>query len=270
MFDEAKRVIMIIRPPAVAGTLYDADTQRLLAQVESWLNEGVAKTTPKTPKALVVPHSGYHYSGKTAAAAYRLLEPVYDSIRRVVILGNSHRDTINGFALPGVDVFKTPLGDVKVDPHAVQHLLNEPDVQELPEAHRLEHSIEVQLPFLQTVLEDFVIVPLIVGNNDPKRVAELLKPLWGAEETLIVISTGLSRKRPQSEARSQDAHSAERIRKMKIDFSYPEACGFNALNGFLYLAKEKHLDSKCLALSTSADTNGLKDRVRGFGSFAFF
>ncbi len=261
---------MIIRPPAVAGTLYDADTQRLLAQVESWLENPAGKIIPKPPKALIVPHSGYHYSGETAASAFRLLEPVYDTIHRVVLLGTSHRDSFEGIALPGTDVFRTPLGDVKVDAHSVQILLKNQLVHELPETHRLEHSIEVQLPFLQTVLENFTLVPLIVGNCDPKALADVLNALWGSDETLIVVSTGLSRKLPYDQAVAQDATSAEQIRKCVPEFKYDQACGYSALNGFLTLAKAKQLDSKCLSLTTSADKNGKKDNVRGFGAFAFY
>jgi len=261
---------MIIRPPAVAGTLYDADTQRLLAQIESWLEAGIGSVIPKPPKALIVPHSGYHYSGETASKAYRLLEPVYDCINRVVLLGTSHHNDLKGLALPGTDVFRTPLGDVKIDSHAVQQLLKNPNISELPEAHRIEHSIEVQLPFLQTALENFQLIPLIVGECEAQIITEVLESLWGSDETLIVISTGLSRKLPYDEAVIQDQRTSERIRFFDDSFTYQEACGYAALNGFLQTAKHKELDSKRLALTTSADMNGKKDKVRGFGAFAFY
>ncbi len=261
---------MIIRPPAVAGTLYEADTQRLLAQVESWLAKGAAKQTPKPPKALIVPHSGYHYSGETAAKAFRLLEPVYDTIQRVVLLGTPHRDEFSGIALPGTDVFRTPLGDVPVDQNSIKSLLTIDNVFELPETHRQEHSIEVQLPFLQTALEHFELVPLVVGTCKVDTLAKVLNLLWGGPETLIVISTGLSRKLPYEIAVAQDEKSAESIRTYDANFKYEQACGFNSLNGFLSVAKEKALDSKCLALTTSADRNGQKENVRGFGSFVFY
>ena len=261
---------MIIRPPAVAGTLYEADTQRLLAQVESWLDTGTNKVIPKPPKALIVPHSGYHYSGETAAKAFRLLEPVYDSIHRVVLLGTSHRDSFNGVALPGTDVFRTPLGDITVDQHAVQKLMKSDLVKELPNTHKAEHSIEVQLPFLQTVLESFQLVPLIVGHCEAGDLASLLSDFWGGDETLFVVSTGLSRKLPFAEAVAQDEKSSERIRTLDTRFTYDQACGYNALNGFLELIKDKNLDSKRVALSNSAVVNGQKDKVRGFGAFAFY
>ena len=261
---------MNIRPPAVAGTLYEADTQRLLAQVEAWLAKGTAKQTPNPPKALVVPHSGYHYSGETAATAFRLLEPVYDTIQRVVLLGAPHRDAFSGIALPGTDIFRTPLGDVVVDKEAVDKIAQMEGVIELPEAHRQEHSIEVQLPFLQTVLENFQLVPLIVGSCKPDLLTSLLDTLWGEQETLIVISTGLSRKLPYALAVAQDEKSAQNICHQEADFKYEQACGFNALNGFLTVAKQRNLAAKCLALTTSTDKNGQKENVRGFGSFVFY
>jgi AmmeMemoRadiSam system protein B len=261
---------MIIRSPAVAGTLYEADTQRLLAQVESWLEDGIGKDIPKPPKALIVPHSSFHFSGQTAAKAYRLLEPVYDGIQRVVLLGTSHREKLNGIALPGTDVFRTPLGDVDVDTHAIKQLLDLPSVTELPEAHRLEHSIEVQLPFLQTALENFKLIPMIVGDCDAETIANVLESMWGGDETLIVISTGLSRKLPYQTSVEQDQKSSELIQSFHTGFTYQEACGFSALNGFLNIAKKKCLDSKQLSLTNSAEVNGQHENVRGFGSFAFY
>lgn len=261
---------MIVRPPAVAGTLYEADTQRLLAQVESWLDNGIGKNIPKPPKALIVPHSGYHYSGQTAAKAYRLLEPAYDAIRRVVLLGTSHHENFSGVALPGTDVFRTPLGDVKIDTQAVSTLLESDLVNELPEHHKLEHSIEVQLPFLQTALENFQLVPLVVGQCEEQELAQLLESLWGGSETLFVVSTGLSRNLPFAESMAQDEKSAQRIKNCDARFTYEQACGYSALNGFLKLVQRKGLDATQVAMTNSAVINGKKDKVRGFGSFAFY
>lgn len=261
---------MIVRPPAAAGTLYEADTQRLLAQVESWLDNGLGKEIPKPPKALIVPHSGYHYSGETAAKAYRLLEPVYDSIQRVVLLGTSHHANFKGVALPGTDAFRTPLGDVKIDAQAVKQLLASDMVQEIPDHHQLEHSIEVQLPFLQTALENFQLVPLVIGDCEQTELAALLEDLWGGSETLFVVSTGFSRNLPFAQAMAQDEKSAHRIRSLDARFTYEQACGFSALNGFLDLIKDKKLDSKQVAMTNSAVINGKKDKVRGFAAFAFY
>lgn len=261
---------MIIRPPAVAGTLYDADTHRLLAQVEAWLNSEPGQTGPKPPKAIIVPHSNYHYSGAVAAKAYRLLDPIHDQIRRVILLGPSHRKNVRGIALPGDDIFRTPLGDVPVDRDAAERLLGQKLVTETPDAHRLEHSLEVQLPFLQTALEDFSILPLVVGDSSTEDVTNVLEALSLEDDSLVVISSGMSRHLPEDVALEHDSVTAERIRRLEPVMSYEDACGFTSINGFLQYARARGLDSKCLSLSTSALHSGHRDRVRGFGAFAFF
>ena len=261
---------MLIRSPAVAGTLYDADSQRLLAQIESWLADAGSQPLPRPAKALIVPHSGYPFSGATAAGAYRLLEPIYDTIKRVVILGTCHRDPTQGLWTPRCAAFRTPLGDVAVDQPACRALLEHPEVNELAVQQDMEHSIEVQLPFLQTVLEDFSLIPLLVGDCSTPVLAEILSSLWDGPETLLVISTGLSRNRPYREVIAQDQHSARRIRAFDSGFVSQEACGFNALNGFLQVAKAQGLASRQVALTTSADLNGQKEQVRGFGAFVFY
>jgi len=261
---------MIIRSPAVAGTLYAADTQRLLAQIESWLAEGDNRALPRPPKALIAPHSGYPLSGATAAVAYRLLEPIYDSIRRVVILGTSHGAPIRGLWAPRYDIFRTPLGNVSVDYSACRALLEHAEVNELDIQHDLEHSIEVQLPFLQTALEDFSLIPLLVGGCSATVLADILTPIWGGPETLFVVSTGLSRNLSHTAAIAQDERTAARIRSFDTCLGYHEACGFNALNGFLQVAKAKGLEAMQLALTTSADVTGQKEQVRGFGAFVFY
>ncbi|WP_320821824.1 AmmeMemoRadiSam system protein B [Reinekea sp.] len=261
---------MIIRSPAVAGTLYNGDTQRLLAQIESWIADGDRRALPRPPKALIAPHSSYAFSGTTAAAAYRLLEPVYDSIRRVVILGTNHEAPSRGLWAPRCDTFRTPLGDVPVDRSSCQALLDRAEVNELDLQHDREHSIEMQLPFLQTALDSFILIPLLVGACSATLLAEILTPLWGGPETLFVISTGLSRNQSYAAAIAQDEHTAQRILSFDNRLGYPEACGFNALNGFLQLAKINQLDAKQLALTTSAEISGQKHQVRGFGAFVFY
>ncbi len=261
---------MTIRPPAFAGTLYEADTQRLLVQVETLLDQKTRYPLPKPPKALIVPHSAYPYSAKNAAPAYRLLESVYDTIRRVVILGPSHRVPLDGIAIPEADIFQTPLGRVNVDQKTVSILKDIPVIEQNIAAHQSEHSLEVQLPLLQIALDDFLLVPLIVGNCDVNAAKEVIENIWGDDETLIIISTGLSRDKPYEEVLDQDRRSAERIRLCDSSFRYDQACGYNALNAFLKVASHKKLDSKCLGLTTSADQYGNKERVRGFGSFVFW
>ena len=261
---------MTIRPPAFAGTLYEADTQRLLVQVENWLDQKTRYPLPKPPKALIVPHSAYPYSAKNAALAYRLLESVYDTIRRVVIMGPSHRIPLDSIAIPEAEIFQTPLGQVNVDQEMLSLLKDIPIVEQNCAAHKDEHSLEVQLPFLQVALDDFLLVPLVIGNCNVTAVKEVIEQVWGDDDTLVIVSTGLSRNQTYEEVLDQDRRSAERIRLCDSSFRYEEACGYSALNAFLKVAHGKNLDSRCLGLTTSADQYGNKERVRGFGSFVFY
>lgn len=261
---------MIVRKPAVAGTLYDADSGRLFAQLETWMEQGTSKPIPKQPKGLVVPHSGYVYSGKLAAEAFRTLIPYYDGIKRVVLLGRSHRERFQGIALPGADAFKTPIGAVKIDPHATQKLALFDQVFESPELHELEHSLEVQLPFLQTALDSFTLVAMMVGNVDPGYLADLLEPYWASDDTLIVVSTDLSRGLSAVEANEKDQRTSERIRFMDDQLTSEDACAFSALNGFLHLARLKGADSKRMGFGHSGQSVGRKDKVIGYGSFVFY
>lgn len=261
---------MTIRPSAVAGTLYEADTQRLLVQVENWLESAPAphlKTAQHSPKVLIAPHSGFHYSGETAAMTYQALNNVYDRIRRVILLGPSHRDVLDELVMPSVDSFETPLGKVPLDKTAVDWLRRQPGVITDDQIHQSEHSLEMQLPFLQTALEDFYLVPIIVGQCRPEQIASVLDALWLENETLIVVSTGLSRKLPDSEARAQDQITAESILNLTPTLTYRQACGYSALNGALKWAGQHQLSGQTLALTTSADKGGSQDSVRGFGSF---
>jgi AmmeMemoRadiSam system protein B len=261
---------MNIRPPAFAGTLYEPDTQRLLAQVEAWLEDKPAHYHARAPKALIVPHSAYHYSATTAALAYHYLEAVYDKIKRVVILGPSHKCPIDSMALPNVDAFSSPLGLVKVDKVSTASLYHYAAVEQNDDAHANVHSIECQLPFLQVALDSFEIVPFVVGNCDPANVADVLRTLWGGEETLIVVSSGFSRNQPYDAVIQNDLQSARRIEQRDAHFQYSQACGYTGLNALLMVAAEKSLQSRCLGLTTSAARSGKKDRVRGFGAFVFY
>lgn len=258
---------MTIRTPAVAGTLYEADTQRLLVQMENWLESAPVNTTQSVPKVLIAPHSGFHYSGESAARAYQTLNAVYDRIRRVILLGPAHRTAVDHLVLPEDDVFATPLGQVPLDKTAVTWLRRQPGVITDNALHAPEHSLEMQLPFLQTALEDFFLVPIIVGQVEPDRVADILDALWLGDDSLIVVSTGLSRKLTQADASAQDRRTADRILALDPSLSYTEACGYSALNGALSWARRQGLRGQELQLTTSADRGGNQDSVRGFGSF---
>ncbi len=257
------------RPPAVAGTFYPADPKALLREVDELL-EGVDSLEIRFghPKVLVVPHAGYIYSGGTAAHAYDELASARDQIRRVVLLGPVHRVAVRGLALPGVDAFDTPLGRIPVDAGAVQALAGLPQVVTSTAAHAMEHSLEVQLPFLQRMLGTFSLVPLAVGAATPTQVAEVLERLWGGPETLIVISTDLSHYHAYDEAQRIDAETLSRIARFEPGLNHEQACGATPLNGLLALARGKGLTIRRLAACNSGDSAGSRDRVVGYAAFA--
>jgi AmmeMemoRadiSam system protein B len=219
------------------------------------------------PKVLIVPHAGYDYSGSTAAQAYRSLESYQDKIHRVVLLGPAHRVYVDGMAVPSVDAFSTPLGEVKLDVGAIRQISSMPAVIVSDDAHREEHSLEVQLPFLQAVLKQFTLVPVVVGNCDAKKVAAVIDELWGGEDTLIVISTDLSHFHSYEAARQIDASTCDRILQKSNDLSGEQACGAVAVNGLMSSEHVRLLDIELLSACNSGDTAGSRDRVVGYGAF---
>ncbi len=265
-----------VRQPAVAGAFYHSDRLLLQSNVNDLLETALLEAKNEkpgkkliSPKAIIVPHAGYIYSGPTAATAYARLSVARDTIKRVVLLGPVHRVPVNGLALPGDSVFATPLGRVQVDLDAVSAIENMPQVVESAAAHALEHSLEVQLPFLQTVLEDFTLVPLAVGDATGQQVAEVLEKLWGGPETLIVISSDLSHFLPYETARAIDSETVHNILTLQGPLNHQQACGGTPVNGLLLAARKHHLLPQLLDLCNSGDTAGDKNRVVGYASIAF-
>ena len=259
-----------VRPPAVAGTFYPGQAAALSATVQDLLRP-VAPGRPvpdAPPKALVVPHAGYVYSGATAAQAYAAIAPWRSSIRRVVLLGPVHRVPVRGLALPGVDALATPLGEVPVEAAAVHALRGLPQVVTSAAAHAQEHSLEVQLPFLQTVLERFSVVPLAVGDATPQEVSDVLDRLWGGHETLIVISSDLSHYLTHAQAQMVDRQSIETLLALQPRLSHRQACGATPINGLLLASRHHHLTPRLLALCNSGDTAGDRQRVVGYAAVA--
>lgn len=261
---------MTTRPASAAGTLYEKDTHRLLAQVEAWLEEKPTISSEyQNVKAIIAPHSGFFASGETAAAAYKELIPQYDKVKRVVLIGTAHHDKIDYIAVPSCQNFLTPLGKVEVDQEQLTKLLTLEQVVENDEQHSLEHSIELQLPFIQTLLDDFKLIPMITSQCDFNLVAEALEAVWGGPETLIVISSGLSRHLDLQQAMTQDIQTAKQIMTLDSSVEETNACGFSAINALLDTAKKHQLIPNQLALTTSATATGKTERVRGFGAFVF-
>lgn len=255
----------VIRNPAVAGQFYPDNAGELTAAVTTLLAEA-EQQVDIAPKALIVPHAGYTYSGPVAAAAYSRLRPYRHRYTRVVLLGPCHRVPVSGMALSSADAFRTPLGDVPVDSVAISKI-DLPDVQVVDISHRYEHSLEVHLPFLQTVLEDFAIVPIVVGDTKPEAVARVLDALWGGEETLIVISSDLSHYLDYQSAVTLDAATCRSIEQLDTHIDHDAACGATPVRGLLLAARDRGLRIVTLDLRNSGDTAGDKDFVVGYGAW---
>jgi AmmeMemoRadiSam system protein B len=256
-----------IRPSVVAGMFYPENPAELSAMLQGFLAE--AEPVPMHPKALIVPHAGYIYSGPVAASAYALLRPLRAIVKRVILLGPVHRVWTPALALPGVDAFETPLGRVALDQDAIAAIDGLRQVQVHPAAHAEEHSLEVQLPFLQSVLDDFTLVPLAVGGASAEAVAEVLELIWGGAETLIVASSDLSHFLPYSEAQHMDRATVHEILQFNSHLVGEQACGCHSINGLLLAARKRGLVPHLLDLRNSGDTAGDRNRVVGYAAFAF-
>ncbi|RMG29197.1 MAG: AmmeMemoRadiSam system protein B [Gammaproteobacteria bacterium] len=258
-----------IRPPAVAGAFYPEDPAELAAMIDDYL--AAADVAAPPPKALIAPHAGYVYSGPVAAHAYAPLRQRAGQIRRVVLLGPSHRVPFRGLAAPTADYFRTPLGDVPIDRAAIERVLDLPQVSLRDDAHAWEHSLEVHLPFLQRVLgPTFSLVPLVVGDATYEEVQEVLDRLWDGDETLIVISSDLSHYHDYATARRMDTETSRAIESLQpYAIEYDQACGRIPVGGLLLAAREHGLSGRTLDLRNSGDTAGPKDQVVGYGAYAF-
>ncbi len=260
-----------VRPAAVAGMFYPGDAGALAAEVDDLLG-GVEQPQPRLgyPKALVVPHAGYIYSGAVAARAYDELAAARGNVRRVVLLGPTHRVAVKGLAVPTASAFATPLGQVRIDREALASVRDLPQVVASDPAHAAEHALEVQLPFLQKMLGDFALAPFAVGRASVAEVAGVIERLWGGPETLVVVSTDLSHYHAYDEARAIDGATISRISGFATDLDHEEACGATALNGLLFFSKNKNIKIKLLSACNSGDTAGGKGQVVGYSSFALY
>lgn len=256
-----------IRQPAVAGLFYPDDPAELDTMLNGFLSN-VNEISGPLPKAIIVPHAGYIYSGPVAASAYAHLLPLREKIRRVVLLGPSHRVYLNGLAASHASHFATPLGLIPIDHAAIELALKLPQVQYMDAAHRSEHSLEVHLPFLQKVLNNFSLVPFVVGEATPQQVAQVLELFWNSPDTMIVISSDLSHYHEYTQAQQRDRVTSDAIEAMAPErIEYDDACGRNPINGLLQLARQHHLHVTTLDLRNSGDTAGPRDRVVGYGAY---
>jgi len=265
------QAISPVRVPAVAGMFYPGEG-RELAQALTDLLGAAAHDAPDraAPKAIIAPHAGYIYSGPVAASVYTLLAPARRTITRVVLLGPTHRVAVRGMALPGCRAFATPLGTVEIDPDAAEALRGLPQVVISAQAHALEHSLEVHVPFLQTAIEKFKLVPLAVGHCGTEEVAEVLDALWGGPETLIVVSSDLSHYLSYADAQAVDRATAQAILGLAGEISHEQACGATPVMGLTTVARRRGLKPELIDLRNSGDTAGDKNRLVGYGAFAFY
>lgn len=256
-----------VRSPAVAGLFYPQDANELRAAVGEML-AGARACLAQRPKVLIAPHAGYVYSGPVAAAAYVELHERAAEIDRVVLLGPAHRVALRGVGVASVDEFATPLGPIPVDDAARAQVLELPGVMLNDAAHAEEHSLEVHLPFLQAVLRDFALLPLVVGDASPEQVAQVLDAVWGGDDTLIVISTDLSHFHDYQSARRIDADTVAQIEAQVNTIAPQQACGCRPLNGLLTVTRRRGMQIVTLDARNSGDTAGSHDRVVGYAAFA--
>jgi AmmeMemoRadiSam system protein B len=258
------------RPAAVAGAFYPADPSTHAVEVETYLREAAGPGRgERAPKALIAPHAGYMYSGPVAASAYARLAPLRGKVTRVVLAGPAHRAWVAGAAVPRAGAFATPLGDIALDEEALARLRRLPFVESSDSAHALEHCLEVHLPFLQAVLGEFRLVPVVVGGASPDEVARLLEEVWGGDETLVVVSSDLSHFLPYGAACERDRETAASILALSPSLEPEDACGAAPVNGLLVVARRRGLGVELVDLRNSGDTAGGRGQVVGYGSFVF-
>jgi MEMO1 family protein len=257
-----------VRPPAVSGLFYPDDEHELRDAVSAYLAQHQTETAAAPPKALIVPHAGYIYSGGIAAAAYATVARLRDTIRRIVLIGPSHRVYLRGMAAPAAGSFATPLGKIEIDRALKSALLQRSDVVEADAPHAQEHCLEVQLPFLQMLFDEFTLLPLVLGSVAPEQVAAALAEVWGDAATLVLVSSDLSHYHPYEQARQIDTATSASILRREPTLVGEQACGSVGINGLLHLAGQRDLTLSQIARCNSGDTAGDRSRVVGYGAFA--
>ncbi|MBL7481153.1 AmmeMemoRadiSam system protein B [Legionella bononiensis] len=260
---------MTVRQPAVAGIFYPGDQLTLRNTIQHLLSQ--SKQYSPSPKVLVVPHAGYIYSGSIAASAYASLTQQNDTIKKIVLLGPAHTMYLKGIAYDPVKRFATPLGELEQDQDLLAKISTLPYVHALSQAHQREHCLEVQLPFCQMIFNEFTVLPLVVGETSEQEVADLIKQVWGGEETLIIISSDLSHYLPYDIAQQTDRNTCLSISTLNSEALHHQgACGYYPLRGFLHFARQNQICGRLLDLRNSGDTAGTKDKVVGYASYHFY
>ncbi|GGO76089.1 MEMO1 family protein [Marinobacterium nitratireducens] len=257
---------MLTRPPAVAGVFYPDDPVELGELIDRLLGDNAQRG--QAPRALVVPHAGLVYSGPVAARAYSLLRPWVSSFDRVLLLGPNHRVPLASMAVPSAGSFACPLGEMALDTETIADWVERGLLEYNDEPHRLEHCLEVQLPFLLRLKSDWKLIPVVVGQVATDRVAALVREALRNERTLVLVSSDLSHYHSYDTARRIDSVTSQRIERMEPTLTPELACGCHALNGLLDAAGRQGLHIDRLDLRNSGDTAGPRDRVVGYGAYA--
>jgi AmmeMemoRadiSam system protein B len=247
---------------------YSDDPAELRESVEQFLAAASIDHSHAPPKALIVPHAGYMYSGRVAASGYASIAARRKDINRVVLLGPSHRVYLRGVAAPTAHAFTTPLGEIPIDRALCDELVESAQVALADAPHAQEHSLEVQLPFLQVLLGEFELVPLVAGEASPAQTAAVLRNAWGDEHTVVLISSDLSHYHPYDVAQHIDNETSELILRRSATLIGEQACGAVCINGLLHLAKEQGFGLREVERMNSGATAGDKRRVVGYGAFA--
>ncbi len=257
------------RKAAVAGYFYPQNAAELRQTINTYLDGAATDANP--PAAIIAPHAGYIYSGPVAARAYAHFATADNAITRVILLGPAHRVYLRGLALCSACRFETPLGQIRVDIDSAADLMRHPDVSINDEAHRLEHSLEVHLPFLQYLFNDFVLLPLVVGDADPDTVADVIEQAWDGANSLVIVSSDLSHYHPYEIATVIDRRTADAIEALDNHHIGPEqACGYMPLGGLLTIARNRHMQVVNYDLRNSGDTAGDRQRVVGYGAWGLY
>ena len=257
-----------IREPAVSGMFYPDDPTELQQMLGVYLSR--EDRPEKQPKAVIVPHAGYIYSGPIAGSVYSLFAQARGKIQRVVLMGPAHRVGFPGIAITSVDAFSTPLGLAMIDKQALASIASCEDVHVRDDAHALEHSLEVQIPFLQFVFGEFKLVPLLIGDVVPEKVVDVLEMLWDGQETLVVVSSDLSHYNDYDTAVKMDTSTSRAIEDLRPqDIDFEGACGRIPVAALLLLARKRGLHARTIDLRNSGDTAGPKDQVVGYGAYVF-
>jgi AmmeMemoRadiSam system protein B/AmmeMemoRadiSam system protein A len=257
---------MTIKNPAVAGQFYPSDAAELQKMISSML--AVARKPTVFPKAIIAPHAGYIYSGQIAASAYSILQQQGQYIKRVVLLGPAHKVPLADWTVPSYSHFATPLGNVVLDRIAIDELVQDYGVSVYDDAFAEEHSLEVQLPFLQMLIPDFKLVPILVGACDPVMLSQVIARFWGSKDTLIVVSSDLSHYLSYADAWALDLKTIDAIVSQHPEkITDNQACGRYPLKSLLHFVRALGLNIRAIDVRNSGDTQQTMDRVVGYGAF---